>query len=325
MIGELLIAGTMAFSSPNGYKAELAYLQKRLRKEGYDISLYLKDPRFEIYELAKPDTSKASAPRPRYRNYADTTQSWYMRHDSLESCADFYEENYGLLRRIEEKTGKNHVNLVSQTELETNRGKFIGKYPVFNALVTKCVQRTGKTREVFVNYLLDYMKLCADTTDNITLSSDPFANVGSSAGAMGPGQLMPSVIIYLAKRHAIDSDGDGLFDPYDLEDAWTAMGFFEKANGYNTQLYNPYDRYYGSSIKAHSKALNEVLDERMRHPIKVCPIIPEEIEIAPPLSSLDLAPMRLQDATQETAYRNSPGNRPRRGFLSKGFFRKARG
>jgi membrane-bound lytic murein transglycosylase B len=273
MILELILSGATSLAPSD--RTALENLQTKLRKDGYNISKYVKDPRFEIYKFKGGGKAK---------NYADTTQSWYMRRDSLEKCADFVEEYYNYLKKAQEKYGPSPEEIASQLELETNRGQFTGKYPVLNALISMYVNKESRRNEFYI-YLTDFLKLAKDTTDKIILPKDIFEIKGSWAGAYGSAQGMPSLIIRNGKH--VDGDGDGKFNPLNIPDAINFLAYELAERGYKKnaaraiQGYNPGDTYYASSIRKHTKELKKILEKRLTAPLKKidCKLNPELVQL----------------------------------------------
>jgi membrane-bound lytic murein transglycosylase B len=319
MLGELALSAAMSVFPPE-HEAQLKSLQKRLSREGYDISAYVKDERFEIYEPGKAS---------RAVNYADTARTPYMKHETIEKSADFAEENTYWLYKAEKEFGTPPEIITALLQLETQCGKYLGNYPVLNSLITIYLRNQARNPEragEYYGHLKAFLKLHADTTDGVVLPDDIFDVKGSWAGAFGIQQFMP----YNVPIYGTDFDGDGFFDPFSAPDAIGACARYLTRNGFGknqkkgVQSYNPRDSYYGSSVLKHADRLKAVMKERARRPPpKVEPLIPDEWDIAPELPEPSLRPMRLQQATQETAYRNDPGNKPKRGFLGRAFTRKA--
>lgn len=258
MIPEIVLSTLISLTPAE--KGTLKSLETKLKREGYDISQYIKDPRFEVYKFKGGGKAK---------NYADTTQSWYMKKDSLEKCADFIEEYYYYLKKTQEEHGPSPEHLTSQLELETNRGQFTGKYPVINALISMYLNREDRRKEFYI-YIKDFLYLFLDKTDNIIFPEDIFDIKGSWAGAVGDAQGMPSIIKKYGKY--ADGDGDGKFDPMNMPDAIKFLGIIIEDNNYKksslkaTQRYNPGDKFYGSSIGKHTKALEKIMEKRSKIP-----------------------------------------------------------
>ncbi|HPD81905.1 MAG TPA: lytic murein transglycosylase [Candidatus Pacearchaeota archaeon] len=253
-------------------KGTINNLERRLKKEGHDISEYINDSRFQIY---KPEKGKKTV------NYADIKQSWYMRPDSIEKCADFIEEYYHNLEVIRAKYEISPEHMVSQLQLETRLGQYTGEKPLINSFISIYLNNPRR-REEFYRYLKDFLDLFENKTDNIILSEDIFEIRGSWAGAYGIAQAMPTLI----KKYGKDTDGngDGMFDLMNMLDAMEFMarhlcdlGFGKNARA--TQGYNRGDKFYQSAIDKHKLALSEVMKERSKIPPKkiiynIKPIIP---------------------------------------------------
>jgi len=259
MLQEIILSAALSFTPTE--KKIVDNLQTKLKKEGYDISRYLEDSRFEVYTFK----------RGKQTNYADTTQSWYMRTDSLEKCADFIEEQYFWLKKVEDEFGPSPEHITSQLQLETNRGQYTGERPLINSFISVYIDRPDRRNE-FYRYLTDFLDLFADTTDNIVFPKDIFDVEGSWAGAYGVAQMMPDVLKKYGK--ILDFDGDSIFDPMNLYDAMGFMGMYLAAHGFGksqskaTQLYNKGHKFYGSSIGIHTDSLENIMKRRSRIPPK---------------------------------------------------------
>ena len=290
MIAEIILSAALSAGGPHSYKSRLNYLKQRLAREGYDISSVLDDPRFEVYRFGK---------KGRFVNYADTSQSWYMKRDSLESCADFMEEYWHWLKKAEDEFGPSPEHITSVLELETNRGQYTGTRPVINSLISVYLQSSGRRRRHFYEYIKDFLELQKDTADNILLPEDIFEAKGSWAGAYGIAQIMPD----LFRKYGKDFDGDGLFDPMNKPDAIGFLGRYLADHGFGKSSlkaihsYNPGHRFYASSIGRHTLALKEVMERRRMEVVRNAhPLKPLEPDLDPPLS-MDLnPPTRKYDA-----------------------------
>jgi hypothetical protein len=267
MISEIIISAVISLTPAD--KKIVNNLESRLKKDGYDISKYVNDSRFQIYKFEEGK---------RNFDYSDTINCWYLRKGSLNECADFIEENWILLDRVKKDFDISPEQIASQLQLESRLGKYTGKYSAFNAMVSKYLDRKGKDRETFYKYLRDYLKLCADTTDDIILSSDVFENFGSNAGAIGIAQIMSSNM----DNYMVDYNNDGKRDPNNKEDAVGTVARFLNRNELNAQKYNPYDKFYGSSIGKHTRELMKIMDKRSTIP-------PEKIscKIKPSIDGID--------------------------------------
>ena len=284
MIPEIILSTLLSLSPAE--KSTIKGLEKQLKKEGYDISQYINDPRFKIYQFDK--TKKAV-------NYADINQSWYMRPDSLEKCADFIEENYYYLKRARERHGISPEHIASQLQLETNLGQYTGERALINSFISVYLDRPDRRRE-FYRYITDFLDLFADTTDNIIFPKEIFDIKGSWAGAYGIAQGMPGIIKKYG-RYA-DGDEDGKCNLMNMPDAIEFLCLVLNGNGSRKSLskathgYNPGDPFYKSGIGKHTKALEKIMEKRSRIP-------PEKISynITPSIQGISYPP---RDNLQQT-------------------------
>lgn len=105
-----------------------------------------------------------------------------------------------LLNKIERDYGVPPDILLAFWGLETNYGKFTGRFPVVGALATLAYD--ARRSRFFRNELLDALAILQAE------QVKPTAMLGSWAGAMGQVQFMPSTF----RRYAVDADGDGRKD-----------------------------------------------------------------------------------------------------------------
>ena len=130
-------------------------------------------------------------------------------------------ENDAILSRVEAQFGVNKEILVSLFRVETNLGRDIGKYVVFNSLLTWYV--SGNRRASWAaNELISYLTLCREH------QLDPFEVKGSSHGAFGLLQFIPSSF----QRFAIDGNGDGKIDLFNFEDAMASSANYLQKQGW---------------------------------------------------------------------------------------------
>jgi membrane-bound lytic murein transglycosylase B len=284
MISEIILSAAISLAPAD--KKVVDNLEKRLKKDGYDISQYIDDPRFKIYKFERGKKST---------NYADPKQSWYIRKDSLEKCADFVEEQYHWLKRAQDKYGPSPEQITSQLELETNRGQYTGERPLINSFISVYLSRPDRRKE-FYRYITDFLNLFSDTTDNIILPREMFDIKGSWAGAYGIAQGMPGIIKKYGKT--ADGDGDGFFNPMNIPDAIDFLALYLSDHGFNKnqssaiQRYNHGHPFYGSSIEKHTKELVKIMEKRRRIP-------PKKIiyNIKPAIANIQYPP---RDALQST-------------------------
>ncbi|MGF1644314.1 MAG: lytic murein transglycosylase B [Thiotrichales bacterium] len=127
----------------------------------------------------------------------------------------FWNENEKWLKLARERFGVPEEILVGIIGVETFYGAQMGRYKVFDSLVTLSFDYPPRS-PFFTKELKNFLLLTLEE------SIDPFEVQGSYAGAMGMGQFMPSSF----RAYAVDFDGDG------QRDLWrsTADGIGSVAN-----------------------------------------------------------------------------------------------
>lgn len=117
-------------------------------------------------------------------------------------------ENFETLSSIESRFGVPKELLVAIYRVETNLGRWTGKYVVANSLLTWIVSGTRRAKWA-EQELISYLRLCEAN------EHDPFSIYGSTHGAFGLVQFIPSSFLLFA----IDGNGDGRVDLFNFEDA----------------------------------------------------------------------------------------------------------
>ena len=132
------------------------------------------------------------------------------------------EENVDALRKIEALFGVEKEVLVSVFRLETNLGRYVGDYHIFNSLLTLAVienRRTTWAEKEWISLMILSRKNRVD----------PLSIKGSWAGAFGLCQFVPSSYL----QYAVDGDGDGFADLFNVKDALASIASYLKANGWD--------------------------------------------------------------------------------------------
>ncbi|MES2685607.1 MAG: lytic murein transglycosylase B [Pseudomonadota bacterium] len=120
----------------------------------------------------------------------------------------FWQDNKAALERAEQDYGVPAEIIVGIIGVETIYGRDTGKFRVMDALATLAFDfpashpRARERSEFFKGEIEQFLTLQS------RLSTDPFAALGSYAGAMGMPQFMPSS----RNKYAVDFDGDGNID-----------------------------------------------------------------------------------------------------------------
>lgn len=120
----------------------------------------------------------------------------------------FWQDNQAALERAEQEYGVPADIIVGIIGVETIYGRDTGKFRVLDALATLAFDfpashpRARERSEFFRGEIEQFLSLQS------RLTTDPFAALGSYAGAMGMPQFMPSS----RNKYAVDFDGDGKID-----------------------------------------------------------------------------------------------------------------
>ena len=207
-------------------------------------------------------------------------KKWYKEHKgenpyknvltkkSIKECLSFLEKNDSFFTDIIKKFNltnpKTKELLVSLIRIETHLGKYPGKDKAFNILASHYIFNKNKqTRKFALKQILYLIKL----KNKINL--DPFS-YSSIMGAIGWTQGIPKAL----NDYAVDFDKDGKINLFSLSDAvgftLNYLGVREGSSGTknisNTlKWYNPYDKWYLSTIKQLADSLYNYRNRNKRN------------------------------------------------------------
>ena len=162
-------------------------------------------------------------------------------------------DNQDVLVRVEKSYGVDKEIIIAILRVETNFNSYVGKYPIFNSLLTLAIieNRRSAWAEGELAELLRISK---------NLGKDPLSIKGSWAGAFGMAQFIPSSYM----KYAVDGNNDGTVDLFDFPDATASIANYLKAHGWEKDspdknwkavyAYNHCDEYV-KAIFAYAKAL----------------------------------------------------------------------
>lgn len=130
-----------------------------------------------------------------------------------------------LLKKIEQKYGVPKEVIVAIWGMESSFGAARGTMPVLSTLATLAYE--GRRRELFEAELLAALRILSAG------DVKPSRLIGSSAGAMGHTQFMPSSFL----EHAVDFNRDGRRDiwSHDPTDALASTASYLHANGWRSR------------------------------------------------------------------------------------------
>jgi len=160
---------------------------------------------------------------------AGPTGSWtryrakFLTEDRIGAGARFWREHATDLERAREQYGVPPEYVVAIIGVETHYGANVGRQRVIEALATLAFDYPRRS-DFFTSELEAYLVMARDE------GFDPFAPVGSYAGAMGLGQFMPSSF----QRFAVDFDGDGRRDLWNPVDAVGSVANYFSQHGWRT-------------------------------------------------------------------------------------------
>lgn len=205
------------------YPAARAMVDRLVRREGFqrdELSRIL--ARLERQQRILDFVNRPS-PQPTGR----PTGSWtryrgkFLNEDRIGAGVQFWREHEGTLELARLRYGVAPEYVVAIIGVETRYGSNMGRHRVIDALATLAFDFPRRS-EFFTGELESYLVM----TRNEGL--DPFAPVGSYAGAMGLGQFMPSSF----HRFAVDFDGDGRRDLWGSADAIGSVAHYFREHGW---------------------------------------------------------------------------------------------
>lgn len=172
---------------------------------------------------------------------------------SIERGRKFLNYNKDMLVNVEKTYAVDKEIIVAILRIETNFNKYVGKYPIFNSLLTLTLMENKRSAWA-ENELIELFWISK------TLNKDPLSIKGSWAGAFGMAQFIPSSY----RKYAVDGNNDGTIDLYDFTDAFASIANYLQAHGWEKNnseknwnavyAYNHCDEYV-KAIFAYAKAL----------------------------------------------------------------------
>ena len=155
----------------------------------------------------------------------DRYKNMFIYERNIQRGLAFWKEHKDTLNRAYQEYGVLPEYIMGIIGIETAYGVNFGKKKVIDVLTTKAM--TGDRREDFYTDQLEKF-LIMTKQDNL----QPAELMGSSAGAMGYGQFIPSSYL----EFAVDFNGDGVTDLWNAEDAIGSIANYFSRNGWNRSL-----------------------------------------------------------------------------------------
>jgi len=171
-----------------------------------------------IPERRRNTSSVATGKWDRYKNM-------FIYERNIQRGITFWEEHKNTLNQAYQTYGVLPEYIIGIIGIETAYGVNFGKKRVIDVLTTKSM--TGDRRENFYTKQLESF-LVMTRKSNLQASE----LMGSSAGAMGYGQFIPSSYL----DFAVDFNGDGTTDLWNAEDAIGSIANYFSRNGWKRSL-----------------------------------------------------------------------------------------
>ena len=131
-----------------------------------------------------------------------------------------YQETF---KKVEKRYGVPKEYIAAIIGIESNYGKNVGKYPIFDTLITLAFEK-NRRNTFFKKELMHFMHLCKIQKIN------PKNVYGSYAGAIGLGQFIPSNY----EAYGVDFNGDGRVTLQKKQDAIASVANYFKQNGWRS-------------------------------------------------------------------------------------------
>jgi len=235
----LTFLGKNVFGATN-IDSRYSDLAKKLKQQKYsdtEIKKILTDKRIKHY----PDILKSVKKNDVYF----CPDSEYFTEESIAKGKNFLAEYGPLLEEAEVKYKVEKEIITGVFRMESNFGNYLGKHKVMNTYLTmiyydfKTTYVDKKTGRIKVKewkpesekQIISFLRICRK--NNI---DDPYEVDGSRRGAFGLVQFIPTSY----EAFAVDGNGDGIIDLFNIYDAVPSAANYLKQNGWE----------YGVSINA---------------------------------------------------------------------------
>ncbi|CAA6821181.1 MAG: Membrane-bound lytic murein transglycosylase B precursor (EC [uncultured Sulfurovum sp.] len=144
-----------------------------------------------------------------------------LNEESMALALEFKKNYYTTLQRAEDEYNIDMDYIVGFLGVESKYGTFTGDFRVLDSLATLGFHK-NRMHKWFNAELKNLFLLMREENRDI------YTQYGSFAGAMGAVQQMPSI----QRRFAVDYNGDGIKDPWDLEDSIGIIAKFMHKKGW---------------------------------------------------------------------------------------------
>jgi membrane-bound lytic murein transglycosylase B len=254
-------------------------LQERLIADGLEASLVR-----SVYQnpLVKLELEVVAGNL--VRSEATLNYDQFLSAYSMRKAGRYLDRHQSTLKEVEQRFGVPQEVVVAVLMVETALGTYPGKYQTINVLSTMAVSEEPAVREKIFAGLTEeqknmqsravmskrltkrafrsYRELKALLNYVHSNDIDPFTIVGSSEGAIGIPQFLPSNI----RQYGRDGDGDGRIDLFNHPDAIASVANFLRAHRWGRAqndeekkkviLYYNRSNYYADTVFTLAQRLN---------------------------------------------------------------------
>lgn len=144
-----------------------------------------------------------------------------LNDETIALAKEFKKNYYATLKRAEDQYGIDMDYIVGFLGVESKYGTYTGDFRVLDSLATLGFHK-NRMHKWFNAELKNLFLLMREENRDI------YTQYGSFAGAMGAVQQMPSI----QRRFGVDYNGDGVKDPWDLEDSIGIIAKFMHKKGW---------------------------------------------------------------------------------------------
>lgn len=158
---------------------------------------------------------------------------------SVRTGVEFINRYESVLNEAERQYGVDREIIAGLLRTESNFGRNVGNYVVFNVFYTLLVQREEERRWKFAaDNLAALAAFCQRR------GGDCFDVKGSYGGALGAAQFLPFSVL----QWGVDGNGDQIVNPYAMEDAIHSAANFLVKHGWHEDATASLGKYYGQTI-----------------------------------------------------------------------------
>ena len=201
MVALLLFINTSIFAEilpSTHFKSVQSFISQMVKDHNFNRpELQFIFSKVHLKKISKDNQKPATPSKASEKTSWQTYQSLFITKERIDNGVTFWNNNQQTLLNAEKKYGVPSEIIVAILGIETNYGKVQGKYPTLKTLIGKAFG-TSSRRDFYRNELESFLLLARENM------LPPLAIKGSSAGALGYAQFIPSSY----RHYAVDFDND---------------------------------------------------------------------------------------------------------------------